>query len=360
MIHLSDTAQSVLTRSHKRRVMVESWRGGKLLAASVPVDTATEEVDRSRRVPQRLTLTVPRRVQGVSWAPTTDTHPLAANGQWLRVQLGIEVGNGITEWFQRGWFVIHSSNADGDTVTVEAVGLLHLIDEARFVTPFQPTGTFSTTLRQLLEPAMTVIIDGALNDRAVPASMNWEEDRLGAVGELLDAWPAASRVTEHGFLHVYPATTPTTADLNLSDTGPDATIIRSTGGSTRENVFNTVVARGTNSDGAQVQGVAYDTTGPKAIGGPFNPLPVPFYFPSPLLTTIDQVNQAAQTVLDRKRQEAGREFQVEMVPHPGLQDGDTVSITTDEVSGLLCTVQALTLPYTADGGSQLLTVRSLT
>lgn len=359
MIELSDEALSVLTRSHRRRVMVESWRGTELLADNVPVDVAFEEADRSRRTPERVTLTAPRIWRGESWSPIEAGHPLAAHGQRLRVQLGIEIGNGVTEWFQRGWFIIHNAQADGDTVNVEAVGLMHLIEEARFVTPFQPSGTLVSTLRALIEPALTVIIEAGLTDRSVPSGINWDEDRFGAVQELIDAWPADWRVTEDGYLSVFPATTPTTADLTLTD-GAGGTLIEATGSSSRDGAFNTVVAQGTTSDGAPVQGVAYDYTGPKAVGGAFNPLPVPFYFPSPLLTTVAQAAAAAQTVLARKRREAGREFRVEMVPHPALQAGDTVSITTDDYTDLLCTVEALSLPYTAGGGSQTLTVRSLT
>ena len=359
MIELSDEALSVLTRSHRRRIMVESWLGSELLSDAVPVDVASEETDRSLRVPERVTLTVPRIYRGESWSPIAADHPLAANGQRLRVQLGIDIGNSRTEWFQRGWFVINNSDVDGDTVTVEAVGLTVLLDEARLVAPFQPSGTLVSTLRALIEPALTVVREAGLRDGAVASGINWDEDRLGAVQELIDAWPADWRVTEDGHLSVFPATTPTTADLALTS-GTGGTLVKATGGSSREGAFNTVVAQGTATDGAPVQGVAYDYTGPKAAGGPFNPLPVPFYFPSPLLTTVAQCSAAAQTVLARKRREAGREFRVEMVPHPAVQAGDTVSITTDDYTNLLCSVEALSLPYTAGGGSQFMTVRSLT
>lgn len=360
MITLSDEALSVLTRSHKRRIMVESWRGSEMLSDAVPVDAASEETDRRNgRVPERVTLTVPRIYRGESWSPIADDHPLAANGQRLRIQLGIGLGNGRTEWFQRGWFLINNSDVDGDVVTVEAVGLTALIDEARFVSPFQPSGTLVSTLRALVEPALTVVVDAGLTDRSVPAGINWDDDRMGAVQELIDAWPADWRVTEDGYLSVFPATPSTTPVLALTNQA-GGSIIQATGGSSRDGGFNVVVATGTASDGSQVQGVAYDYTGPKAYGGPYNPLPVPFEYASPLLTTVFQATRAAQTILARKRRETGREFRVEMVPHPGLQTGDVVSVTTDDYTNLACTVEALSLPYTAAGGSQVLTVRSLT
>lgn len=359
MIDLTAAATSVLTRGFRYHLAVESYRDGELLAESVPVAAATEETDRSLRVPERVTLTVPRIDRGISWSPVTDDHPLAANGQRLRVQLGIGLTGNQVEWFQRGWFVIADSKANGDDVTVTALGLLTLIDEARLIAPYQPSGTLASTLRGLVEPALTVVVDSGLTDRSVPSGVNYDEDRLGAVLELVDAWPADLRTDPGGFLRVAPVDQSSTPVLALTD-GAGGTVIRASGGSTREGAATVVVARGTASDGGQVQGVAYDLSGgPKSYGSPFNPLPVPFFFPSPLLTTVGQATAAAATVLARKQRQTAREFRVEMVPNPAVQTGDVVSITTDDYAGLLCTVEALALPYTPDGGPQTLTLRSL-
>lgn len=359
MITLSAAAQEILSGSYRYYVKVESWYDGELLSDNVPITTGDEEVDRSLTVPERVTFTLPRLVDNVSWSPVTDNHPLAANGQRLRVHLGIGLDAGVVEWFTRGWFIIQESTTDGDTVTVEAVGMLALIDEARLVSPYQPSGTLKSTLRGLIEPAVTVVVDSGLVDRAVPAGINFDEDRLGAVLELLDAWPADGHISEEGYLSVVPATQSTTPVLTLTN-GAGGTIIKASGSSTREGAFNAVVARGTASDGGQVQGVAYDTSnGPKSINSAFNPLPVPFKYESPLLTTVAQCQAAARTILARKRRETNQEFEIEMVPHPGLQAGDVVSVTTDDHTDLLCSVESLTLPYTSDGGSQSLKVRTL-
>jgi hypothetical protein len=360
MIALSSQALSILGRSYRYYLSVDSWLGGALLADSIPVSAAVEETDRTLRVPERLTLTVPRRDRGMSWSPVGVNHPLAANGQRLRVQLGIGLDGTRVEWFQRGWFLIEESTVDGDNVNVTAVGLFALIDEARLVSPYQPTGTLVSTLRGLVEPALTVVVDGALADRGVPSGINYDEDRLGAVLELLDAWPADAAVSPDGYLSVTPAVQSTTPVLTLTD-GAGGTIITAVGASSRDSAANVVVARGTASDGGQVQGVAFDLSGgPTSYGGQFNPLPVPFFFSSPLLTTVEQCNAAAATILAKRQRNTGRAFRVEMVPHPGLLAGDVVSLTTDDYTNLACSVEALTLPYTASGGSMTLTARSLT
>lgn len=358
MITTSDTVTALLTGSYTSHVRAESWYGGTLLASDIPIASGGEQRDRSLRVPERVTLTIPRVDGGTDWSPYEDTSPLAANGQRLRIELGVQVGVDRIEWLQRGWFVIYRSEVSGDTVRVEARGLLHLIDEAKLVSPYQPTGTILSTLRGLVEPALTVINDAALTDRAVPSDVNFDEDRLGAVLELLDAWPADAAVNPDGLLELNAsADDGDTPVLALSeDTG---TVVRVVGASTREGAWTVVVARGTASDGGQVQGITYLSTGPKAYQGLFNPLPVPYFFSSPLITTVGQATGAAQTVMLRLARKASRLLEVEMVPHPALLTGDVVSLTSEVYTGT-AVVEQLDLPYVpGDGGAERLLVRCL-
>lgn len=341
-------------------VSVSSWRDGELLATDVPIAAALEEGDRGQRVPERVTLTVPRYDRGETWAPGQDAgHPLAANGQRLNVRLGVGTSAGLVEYFGRGWFLIDAAEADGDTVEVTAVGLLRLVDEARLVAPYQPTGTLGSTLRGLIEPGLTVDLTDAPTDRSVPTGINYDEDRLGAVLELVDAWAAEATVTEAGYLAIEPAAVPTVAVASVSDSGSAASIVRCTGSSSRDQGFNVVVARGTASDGGQVQGQAYDTTSNRAYGSPWSPYPVPYFFASPLLTTNAMCEAAARTVLARLQRGAGAEFTVEMVPNPTLQVGDALLLITDDFEGLV-TIERLQLPYrTSADRRQVLTVREV-
>lgn len=360
MISLSATTMGILQGSYRLSCNVESWLGSTLLASDIPISAGEEETDRGTAVPSSVTLTVPRYDRGVSWIPKGDDHPLAANGQRLTVKLGIH-GAGNVELMQRGVFLIQESEPSGDSVRVHVVGLQQLIAEARLVSPYQPTGTLASAIRSLLEPAIPVLIDAGLTDRAVPASVNYDEDRLGTVQEMLDAWPARGYVDPQGFYRVVPATQSTTPVLSFTD-GTGGTVIDVRGRSTRDGAFNAVVARGTSSTGQQVQATAYATSGPKLYGGPFNPLVVPFFFPSPLLTTVDQCLAAANTVLARKLREVSQEYTVDAVPHPALQDGDCVSLTSEKLgfSGVLCSVESIRLPYkTGDGTPMRLSVRAL-
>ena len=355
MLPLSDAAMAVLRGSHRRDVRAQSWLGDDLLADDIPITSGTEQGDRGASVSDRITLSVPRLDRGVSWDPRRDDqHPLAACGQVLSVQLAIETDQ--WEWYQRGTYLITQSQPQGDTVSVEAMSLLQLVAEAGLVSPMQPSGTIGSTLRSLVEPGLTVMISG-LNDRAVPSGINWDGDRLSIVDSLMDAWAADRVVDPDGVLQVGPAVQSTVPVLSITD-GVGGTTIRASGTSTRDDGYNCVVARGNAPDGGEVQGVAWVLSGPMRWGGPWSPYPVIYPYSSPLLTTPGQCQTAAITVLQRLARTTGRSWTVEMVPHPGVQLGDTLSQTVDGVTSLV-SVEALSLPWRAAGGSQTLTTREL-
>lgn len=357
MISLSAAATSALGRSWTYHLRVQSVLGSEVLASDIPVTSGNEVVDRTMRIPERVTLRVPRRDRGVSWDPVGQDHPLACWGQRLHVDVGIGLAGGRIEWIRRGEYVITDSKPQGDDVSVTALGLLQLVDEARLVSPFQPSGTLVSSLRGLVEPALTIVVDAGLTDRAVPAGANYDEDRLGAVLELLDAWPADARVVPAGYLSVVPATDPTVSVLSLTD-DVGGTTFRPRGGCTRDQACTVAVVRGAASDGGQVQGVAYDRSGgPLDVGGPFNALPVPTFLSSPLLTTVGECTAAAETLLARMRRSAARRLTIDMVPHLGLEVGDALSVTGADLVGQLCIVETLSLPLTPDGGAETITVR---
>jgi hypothetical protein len=361
MIEVPDAVRSVIdSGSFVYWVRASAWLGDQLLAEDVPISDAAEETDRSLNVPERVRLTVPRLARGVDWSPTTETHPLAAAGQTLKISLGVGLAGEQVEWFQRGEFLITESQERDDTVDVTAAGMLALIEEAKFVAPFQPSGTLGSTLRALIEPAVSVDLDSAPSDRAVPTSLiNWDSDRLGAVGELLDAWPAVLRMHAQGYAEVVPDVAPTESVRSFTN-GTGGTIVTAAGRSTRDGGFSIVVATGYAADGGEVRGIATVSTGPWAYGGgPANPLPVPFGYSSPLLTTNPQCTAAADTVLRRKmRQAVLRSYTITCPPDPTLQAGDPVDITTDHVDQLLCTVEAISLPY-APGAMSLRVVEAI-
>jgi len=361
MLDMSTTALAVVQGSYTMDIRAESWLDGQLIADNIPIDDGSESRDRSLAVPEQISLTVPRRDQGYDWDPGTDpTHPLAAYGQMLRIDYGIDIG-GQFEWINRGWFLITESSTDGDTVSVNCAGLLTLIDEAQLVSPFQPssTDTLGSVIRGLVEPALTCSFDGALTDRAVPLGLQWDSDRLAAITEVLDSWAADARVTEDGYLFIEPVSDAGSPVIAITDDPSTGTVVRWQGATSRDGAFNVVVAQGEDASGNQIQGVAYDGIGdsPYRYGGPFNPLPVPYTFQSSLLTTVSQCRKSAASKLTLLRRQAFRRLAVTMVPHPGLMTGDIVSVTGAGLTNASCVIESLSLPYSP--GEQSLTVRVL-
>jgi hypothetical protein len=350
MLEMSDAALAIVQGNFDMQIRAESWLGGQLLADSIPIATGDETRDRSLAVPERITLTVPRRDRGTQWDPLTPDHPLASYGQQLRIDYGVDVG-GHMEWINRGWFLIDESDTDGDDVSVTVLGLLSLVEEAKFVAPFQPssTDTLVSVTRALVEPALTVDVDSALTDRAVPLGMQWDDDRLGALHEVLGAWPADARVTEDGYLKIEPLADATVPVLALTD-GVGGTVVRWQGSASRDGAFNAVVAQGEDSAGTQIQAVTYDTdpASPFRYGGAYNPLPVPHTFNSPLLTSLSQCRSAAIATLQRLRRTASRRLQVQLVPHPGLMIGDVVSVTGAGLTAASCVIEQMSLPYSTE------------
>ncbi|MFI6249054.1 DUF5047 domain-containing protein [Streptomyces sp. NPDC051016] len=357
---MSDEALAVVQRSFTMDVRAESWLGGELITDSIPISDGSESRDRSLAVPEQISLTVPRRDRGFDWDPGADpTHPLAAYGQQLRIDYGVQLGT-HTEWINRGWFLITETETDGDTVTVSCQGLLTLIDEAKLVAPFQPgtSDTLASTARALVEPALTCVFDGALIDRAASSSMQWDSDRMEGLSDIASAWAADYFVTEDGLLLWEPVTDDGDPVLDITD-GTGGTVIQWQADTSRDGAFNVVVSQGEDSSGNQIQGVAYDLdpNSPFMYGGAFNPLAVPYTEQSPLLTTIAQCRTAAAATLLRLRRANGRRLGVTMTPHPGLMTGDILSVTGKGLRNQACVIENFGLPYGPDAMS--LTVRVL-
>lgn len=348
MLTMSAAAQAAVRRSWVMHTRVESWRGATLLDGDVPISSGRHETDTALRIPDQVTLTVPRVDRGVSWDPTADQeHPLAPWGQRLRISVGVELAHAQVEWICRGWHLITDARVDGDAVRVTASSLLTWIDEARLTAPLQPSGTIVSTLRHLIEPALTADVRSAPPDRPIPADLSWDEDRLAALLELLDAWPATAVVDPSGALVVGVPTVTAAAVWDLS-TAAGGTVVDVGTTATRDGAATCVVARGTDADGNPVQGVALDTSGgPLDAAGPYNPLVVPYFHSSPLLTSMSECVAAAETILARRRAQAARRVTITAVPCPALQAGDTVTIDAPDLLGV---VERITMPLTPSDG----------
>lgn len=366
MIGVSDACAAVIDgRTYTLQARISVTRAGTVLAEDIPVATGTEEYDESLRVPELVRLSIPKTIRGVDMTPHTTDSPLAPYGQRIHVKLGVSVGPAAVEWIDRGEFLITDTDYDADVVQVQASGLLYLIDEARLLSPYAPATSFTATVRALVEPALTVVVDPAVAalDRAVPAAVAEDEDRLQCLLNVLTAWPARAQVSTSGYLHILPANTYPDGGqlLNTELDGVRANVAKVSGVLTRAGAANVMVTRGTATDGYQVLGVAFDYSGgPTSARSPFSPLPVPEFYASPLLTTASLAQTAALSRMQTRASHGARRYQAAAVPDPRWLGGDVITYRPDADTSVPLLVEHLVIPYTATSGPMYVTGREWT
>lgn len=347
---------AVLAAAAGWQCRVGSWLGDTLLADDIPIGAGTWRASASTQVIESLDLTVPPGYSG-EWVPRDDTsHPLAAYGQQLDTTLLVTDGGGVTTWeipLARSG-VQDWSDPDLGDVTVRAAGPLQRVADARLASPrsTKPSATLESELRTLIVAGIPVDVDAALTDRSVP-SFSWQDDRLGAVYDLVSAWPALLRVTPTGGVYVgeaLPSVHPGPV-MTWTD-GEGGTVASAPRSDARSGRPNSIVARGMTADGTPVQAEAHIETGSMAVDGPYGVVRE-FLF-SPLLTTVGQCQAAADTALARKSRPL-RTVRVTAAPDPRVELYDPVRVVRDErtYDGWVWDV---TLPLTVADGDMVLEV----
>jgi hypothetical protein len=375
MIQISEAmGYALASRSFRMICRATITRGGAVLARDLPVDIGREEGDRSLRVPERVTLQIPKRINGQEWTGDGYDSPIAPYGQRVHVKIGIDLGADGFGWINRGEFLIHDSDLTGPTVTINAVGLLALHEEARLVSPFKPTGTVVSCIRKLAEPGLTVVKHADVVDHAVNTGLAFDDDRLGCILTLCQSISARPLVNPAGYLDILPGDQPNPESIFYQDgsylmrlhdptwTYQRPSIVDVSTSATRDGIINAMVVRGETSTGLPVQGVAYDQSGgPGSFGGPFNPMPVPEYLYSSIVPTKALATLVARTMLNRRLAPYRRSWHIRSVPIPFYQVGDYAYYyyTQGDEEYALTEVESMVLPYTAASGQMELTVREL-
>lgn len=278
---------------------VSSWLGGTLLAESVPVASGRVTASTTLGVLARLSLTVPR-FDGRDWRPGPAVdHPLARYGQELDVTVLVTSSVTGQVWETRvGRFLITDwEDDDAGSIAVEGEGLLRRVADDKLPAPVQPRagGTLVSEARRLLPVGMGASFDPALVDRACPPGMSWSSDRLAALGEIADAWPALLRTDEWGQV-TFRAPLPEvpTPALTLAD-GERGTLVRAPRSDTRSGAYNRVIVRSSASEAPDVQAIVDQHTGPMRVDGPYGV--VAREWSSPLIRDAGMAQASGRTML---------------------------------------------------------------
>lgn len=346
----------LLAASHRVRSRVECWRGAEYLGtAPLLGGTFTEKADQLVSGTLDLDVSAIDKL-GRSWVPKTPLDALNNYGQ--RIRLSYDVGRADGSWVSTGlgWFIVDEWEEDGGTVTVSALDVTDALRTARLLAPMAPAagGTFVSELRRLVGGRLPLDVDGAPTNRTVPSGMSWQEDRLGAIDELLTAWPARAELDPDGVLVILPDDLDEApADVVLVE-GVGGTVIKSRHAGSREGLANVVVARAADTaDPAAPPVVGYavddDPDSPTYVDGPMGELVE--YFSSPLLRTKAQCEAAARTILRRSLRPATT-IPVQTLPDPRLGVNTRVELRRADGTVVQTVVTGAQLPLTGEGGAQ--------
>lgn len=284
--------------------------------------------------------------------PSLTSDPLGADGQRVRVRYGIRrPGDRDVAWVQLGWFRIDQAKPDGQAVQVTAPDLMDLVQRARFPVPQVLDSTWFTyrnSLDVLLYPLVPFVVDG-VPDRSLMVTKSWERERLDAVSELLESWPARGHLDESGTLVISPAyTVPELGPAIRTGAGGNASSIEPV--ANPDAGFNACVAIGRDPNGQDIQGIAYLTEGPRRWDGPYGRNPG--FYASDMLTTPAQCREVARSTLYKWQTRQAETWEVLMAPDPRLELGDRRPITpTDGGPVRVGVATGIELSLTAAGGA---------
>lgn len=316
---------SLYLESHQALVRASAWYEGAVSIEEVPIIGGSVKSELTAQVPQSVTLSVP-----ITLTPRTPLDPLNKNGQELVLQRG-RLYQGAPLLHDLGTFRIASWRASAPTgsLEVEAVNQADRLREARLESPLSPAGgtPYVDVAERLVDGILPLEVDASLPSRTVPSGITWEEDRLGALFELAEAWPARFHVTPDGVATFSPVLTDVLTEAPVATFSADAssTVVEYQPQGSREGYYNAVIARGqedASGGKAAVQAAAYLAS----YGEPYGR--VPAFYSSPLLTTPAQALKAAQTRLGAFSRPVAV-LSVSAIPDPRLYVGDVVGVSLE-------------------------------
>jgi len=315
------------------RVRVDSCLGGDLLAANIPVSGGSYILDSTTQTLESATVVVPYYADGRSWVPAAEVrHPLGRFGQELVFTAVVTDGSEDFWETDLGRVRIQEWYDDGNIV-VECEGVMRRAADSRFSRRTTPRkdGTLASELVRIMPGGIPVMISDDLTDRACPSTFEWDEDRISAIYDIIDAWPALIKPDGYGGVEILPelneAEWSSVYTFHDGDGGTAASAPRS---DTRERVYNRVIARAEtdDADAPLVQGQAKITSGEYSVTGPYGD--VPRFYSSPLLKTQAEC-QAAAAALLAKSQRPARVLDVVAAVDPRFELFDPVTVEFDGV-----------------------------
>lgn len=263
-------------------------------------------------------------------------HPravLSPLGSAMLIEYGVLVGDHV-EWVPV--FTGSLSDAERDTpitsgpIRVELEDLSALVAQDRFDSPVQTlmgasvVGEITRLIRGPLPSAEVIDQTGS---STVAARIEIERERWSdGVEVLATAIGAEVYADAAGRFVIRRVPQVTDPAVWTVQGGEGGTVVSTRESVTRSRTYNRVIARGERTDGSTpVVGTATDNdpASPTRYGGPLGRRPR--FYSSPLLTTVGQCQQAAESILATARGMAAQ-VTFRTLVNPGLEPGDVILV----------------------------------
>lgn len=367
---ISDLALSALSGSRvDDRVVATVWYGGEVVVQELPVSKWSIDADGGAQVQRRVQLDV-TDVDG-KLAPWALNDPLGVGGP--RIHLSYRFGGQgyANEIVDLGRFRTTASSpvqrwrkydlpsgdheirwvSSGATIPVTAQDLTQVAKAARFMAPESPPAgaTVVSEVRRLLTGIMPVTVAAGVVDVAIPTASVFETERMDAVDDLVDRIACAYRMTGDGQLEIYP-TAATTPVWEIAGAEGGA-LIELQQSQSVDGLYNAAVVEGmAGLNGLPLRKIVTEDDGPLRWNGPH--WQVPLFYSSSLLATQAQVDAEAARLLAGRIQDRTVTLNIECLPNPALQVGDTVRVLAPSVSGSQVPLDGVVRTFRLSGSTE--------
>lgn len=318
----------------------QAVRGARTLASRLDVSTFRESASSDgRKVTHTLDLTCPDPTGSLADGPDA---PLGWMGQQLIARAGFASGD-LQQTVPLGQWRIDRPDPGaptwvpyptgmqvrrGSSVRVTSSSLLGLLtDDLPVLTGPLPGGTIQSEVIRLVDgrlPVASTWWDPVLAAQPAPASQVYQDNRLGAICDLLATIGGVAWVDRAGAFRPIPA------DKSGVDwVIPPGAIVTPRQVGSRDGVHNVVIVTGTDDDGNELRAVAREEHGPFSVHGSFGV--VTRTYSNPLGKTQAALDQTASTYLWQAIRGRSIRYEVELTtPNWALDVLDRVQFTTPD------------------------------
>jgi hypothetical protein len=317
------------------RMQFNVWYGGQVIFPDVAVQGWSLQWDQTRQVMGQGTFAV--LDPDALLLPWSYDDALSVGGGMIQSKL-ICGSSSLDLGFQRitrstpaeSWRLMESPLggktwvAGTHVIQINADDKTTMVATADFLAPETPPAgaTVFSELRRITTGIIDVIIDNALTDRAVPATVVYKDKRMDTVQQLADAIDAGLRVTGGGQLSVYKR--PTASTWTVAGGSHDASLIKAQRSAQYSGLYNAVISRNVLANGREIQGIAVQRGGPLDWDGPHGH--VPLVHQASFATDQASIDQDAQTQLTTITRRRSSTVPFSTLLNPAIETGDMVTL----------------------------------